>query len=279
MKITALLLSLLLCNQSAIASCIQAGQEQAEIKKITDLRKQAGVSTEAFSLKNYPPISFQDANLPTVWIGPEFVELVGEAKPDGKNYFQALCQKSKGKDLECTQWCLLRTDSPQFYSAKAQTNALDMCEKCDFINIKGCDDVQFIKNSTDSLTLNTHDKKPAILQMGNKGQLLVFQTGAEGKKDLAKPYLKITQKIYEDGTYQRLEALGGSEGNVKAESLFEKIPDHGYYGFRVCDQVVLSTNSCAGQIKATSQSAVGFTCQPRDRKNPGSATEDVNVKR
>jgi len=249
MKISISLFSLLFLflQNPVIAACIQAGQEQAEIKKITDLRKQAGVATEPFVVKNYPPISFQDANLPTIWIGPEFLELVGESKPDGKNYFQALCQQSKGKELECTQWCLLRTDSPQFYSAKAQTNALDMCEKCDFINIKGCEDVQFIKNSSDSLTLNTYDKKAVALQMSKQGQLLIFQTGAEG--------------------------------SAKAESLFEKVPDHGYYGFRVCDQVVLSANSCAGEIKATNRSAVRFTCQPRDPKNPGSATDEIKTKR
>lgn len=267
MTVSLFSLLILFSQVSAMASCIQAGQEQAEIKNITAIRKNSGFSTDPFLIKTFPPISFQNAALPTVWLGPEFFELVGEAKSDGKSSFQGICSKST--DQKCAEWCFLRTESPQFYSAQAQTKVIEQCQKCENSKDEKCNDVQFLKNSSDFLTINTFDKKPAILQMGSKGQLLVFQTDKEGKKDIKKPYLKLTQTINGDVTHQKLEGVGGGvESSSAAETLFKKNANYGYYGFRVCDQAILSLTDCGTQIKSTINTAVGFTCQPRMTNQP-----------
>jgi hypothetical protein len=277
MKSGLVLVLFALLPAAAVATCIQAGQEQAEATKIIALRKQAGVPTEPFMMRTYPPIVFQGANLPTVWLGPEFIELVGEAKTDGKSVFQTMCLK-ENNDRHCLQWCTIRSASPQFYSADSQEKILSLCEECDSHSSDKCAEVQFLKNSSDALTLSTFEKKPAVLQMSTTGELLVFQTGSEGKKDLAKPYLKITQKANETQTFQKVEVVGGTEGSANVQSFFKKNPKYGFYGFRVCDQAVMSVDSCKSEIHSTGETGISFACQPRGATIPAD-TSDVKVKR
>lgn len=269
MKYSYFLFSFLLYGATAAASCIPSGQENAEVKKITEMRKAAGLETEPFMMRTHPPIAFQNAALPKVLMGPEFVELLGDAKPDGRNYLQGIC--SNYGEKECIEWCFVRADSPRFYSAEAQNNIINQCEKCESEQGKACDYVQFLKKSSDTIVFSTFDKKPALLQMSVKGQLLVFQTGLDGKKDLAKPYLKITHLSTEKTTYQKLETVGGAEGSVAAETFLKKDSNYGYYGFRICDIAMVSVDSCSTQINGSANTAIAFSCKSNQKQeNPSS---------
>lgn len=271
MRIIAVLFFSFLFTECSWSTCIPAGQEQAEIKRITAAREAAGVTTEPFLTHNYPPISFQDAALPTVWLGPDFFELVGEPKADGKSYFQGIC--SGFEEKTCVQWCFARADSPQIYSAKDYLKIANLCQKCGQSKEKSCDDVQFLNNTSDSILLNTYEKKTVVLQKAVSGHLLVFQTDANSKKDISKPYLKLTYLNSTKAVYQKVEVVAGPDGAVQAESSFTKDSRYGYNGFRVCDQAILSTKSCQTQIQSTKSTTLAFSCKPKGATNSATGNE------
>lgn len=276
MRSIAILFLYLLFTEYSWSTCIPAGQEQAEIKRITTARQAAGLTTEPFLIRNYPPISFQDAALPTVWMGPDFFELVGEPKADGKSYFQGICSGYKGssyEDTACVQWCFVRADSPQIYSAKDYTKVANLCQKCGESKDKSCDDVQYLNNSSNSILLKTFEKKTVVLQMSVSGHLLIFQSDADSKKDLSKPYLKMTYLNGPNTVFQKLEVVAGPNGTAQAESFFTKDSRYGYNGFRVCDQAIFSTQSCQSQIQSTKDTALGFSCKPKGAAPPAHNNE------
>lgn len=253
------IIAFLVNSYSAFAGCIQADQVSNEIQKIKNIRTKSNLTTEAFVEKSYPSVKFVDAALPRFWMGPLFTELVGEPQKDGKSFYQSLCTNMKNN--QCKQWCIVRADSPQFYQEKAKQAALDLCAKCEKDNV--CDNVQLLKNSSDMATMNTFEKVPVIIQMANDGRLLVFQTSDDGKKDLKKPYIELTQTVKDGTTSQKITVVGSPQGAASVQTTFTPSSDFGYYGFRACDLMMMSVDNCSPQVAPIAGTGLNYSCLPK----------------